>query len=104
MDSCVSELIARIGILQVQDRIRVVTASEYDHALRHCPSACPLAVMGDLRSGQELIDSAHADAKQSIKDILSSDEGLHELNQSFKLAKLPFYPKSHKLAAHNETC
>ena len=48
---------------QVRYALRPISAGEYDAAVENTPHLCPLAVMGDLRSGRELLASAARDLK-----------------------------------------
>ena len=45
---------------------RVITPREYDEAAQRYPHCCPLVLMGDRRSGQQLLDDAAADAAQTV--------------------------------------
>ncbi len=67
-------------MLQAKLACRVVTPQEYDEAsLRH-PHCCPLVMMGDRRSGQQLLDSAAEDLEQSMEFLANSPEGRARLD------------------------
>jgi hypothetical protein len=59
---------------------RIVSPQEYDHAALHHPHRCPLVLMGDRRSGQQLIDSAAEDFQQTMQSLAGSAEGLARLD------------------------
>ncbi len=59
---------------------RVVTPQEYDEAAQRHPQRCPLVMMGDLRSGQELIDSAAEDYAQTLGALAGSEAGRARLD------------------------
>jgi hypothetical protein len=61
--------------LQFKQFIRVITPDEYDEAARLTPHACPLVVMGDLRSGQQLLDDIPVDSTQTIESLTQSRKG-----------------------------
>ena len=54
---------------------RVVTPEEYDEALRRTPHLCPLALAGDLRPGQRLLDDAAADSARGMASVAGSRSG-----------------------------
>ena len=62
-------------LLQVMVVCRVVTPQEYDEATLRRPHCCPLWLMGDHRSGQQLIDSAAEDFQQTMASLACSPEG-----------------------------
>ena len=66
---------------QVRDCVRLVSPQEYDMALQQHPASCPLAVMGDLRRGQQLLDDAELDAHQTVLSIASTPQGCTILQQ-----------------------
>ncbi len=67
-------------MLQAKLACFVVTPQEYDEAsLRH-PNCCPLVMMGDRRSGQQLLDSAAEDLQQPMECLASSPEGRARLD------------------------
>jgi hypothetical protein len=67
---------------QVMAACHIVSPQEYDHAALHHPHRCPLVLMGDHRSGQQLIDSAARtqDFQQRMQSLAGSAEGLARLD------------------------
>ena len=57
---------------QVRQLVRSITADEYDAAVETCPAACPLYMMGDRRTGQQLLHDAPADARTSLRDFFTA--------------------------------
>ena len=54
---------------------KVVAPDEYDEALLRRPDLCPLSLLGDARSGRQLLGHAAADSAQSIASLASSRIG-----------------------------
>ena len=46
--------------------MREVRPEEYDAAVKESPKCCPLALIGDLRSGQQLLDNASLDTSHVL--------------------------------------
>ena len=65
---------------QVMVACRIVTPQEYDEAAQHHPHRCPLILMGDRRSGQQLIDSAAEDVQQTLQSLACTKEGMVRLD------------------------
>ncbi len=59
---------------------RIITPQEYDDAALQRPHCCPLWLMGDRRSGQQLIDSAAEDYAQTMESLVGSPEGQARLD------------------------
>ncbi len=59
---------------------RVITPREYDEAAQRHPNCCPLVMMGDRRSGQQLLDCAGEDLEQTMESLASSPEGRAQLD------------------------
>ena len=66
--------------LQLKQSMRVVTTEEYDIAALTTPSCCPLVVMGDCRSGQQLLDDAPMDMKARMAHLVCTHLGRASLN------------------------
>ena len=49
---------------------RIISPQEYDEAAQRRPHCCPLWLMGDRRSGQQLIDSAAEDYEQTMVQFI----------------------------------
>ena len=54
---------------------QVITADAYDEALRSTPELCPLTLVGDMRSGAQLLADAAADSAQTIESMVLSHAG-----------------------------
>ena len=73
-------LTENLADLQLRQSMRVVTAEEYDIAAFTTPSCCPLVVMGDCRSGQQLLDDAPMDTKARMAHLICNHSGRESLN------------------------
>ncbi len=60
---------------------RIIDAAEYDEAVRRAPGECPLFVMGDLRSGRQLLEDFAADRRLSVRRMATSRRGSPELQR-----------------------
>lgn len=54
---------------------RIISADEYDDAARRTPHLCPLIMIGDLRSGMELLNDAAQDMSTTIEAMCGSRHG-----------------------------
>ncbi len=59
---------------------RVITPDEYDAAVRSDPALCPLYVLGDRRSGRELLAAAYTDAQRTVARMAATPAGRAELD------------------------
>ena len=59
--------------------IEVVTPDEYDAAVRRDPFSCPLAALGDRRTGRELL-AASADCHRTFASMAATLEGRAEMD------------------------
>jgi hypothetical protein len=62
-------------LTQTKHTSLIITASEYDAALKHTPWACSLAVMGDHRSGHKLLACAQSDARRTVASLAATRRG-----------------------------
>ena len=60
---------------------RIIQPAEYDEALQRTPWLCTLAAVGDLRSGQELLDAAASDAHRSMGALAATRHGREALDR-----------------------
>ena len=60
---------------------RIIDAAEYDAAVRRVPGECPLFVMGDLRSGRQLLEDFAADRRLTVSRMAASRRGSPELQR-----------------------
>jgi hypothetical protein len=60
---------------------RIIDAAEYDAAVRSVPGECPLFVMGDLRSGRQLLEDFAADQRLTVRRMAASRRGSPELQR-----------------------
>jgi hypothetical protein len=66
------------GDHQAKHLIRVITPDEYDKAVRRDPRSCPLAAMGDLRSGRQLLADGAGDWYRSFASMAATPDGRAE--------------------------
>jgi hypothetical protein len=67
-------------MLQTKNIMRIITAEEYDDAVRRNPTACPLYALGDRRSGRELLAAAARDAQCTLFAMTATRAGRAELD------------------------
>ena len=60
---------------QIKLLLREVSPDEYDNAAKYSPSCCPLVLIGDYRSGRQLLADAALDAAQTIESLSHSYAG-----------------------------
>ena len=60
---------------QLKQIHQVITEEAYDEALRSTPELCPLTLVGDMRSGAQLLADAAADSVQTIESMVLSHAG-----------------------------
>ena len=48
---------------------RPISPQEYDEAVARWPHLCPLLIMGDRRSGQQLLDDAPVDTALTLSSL-----------------------------------
>ncbi len=65
--------------MQLRQSFRVITAAEYDDAVRRTPNLCPHVLFGDYRSGQQLLNAAHADAAMGMEQLRRTLRGRAKL-------------------------
>ena len=72
--------------------IRTISPDEYDAAVATCPCSCPLHVMGDRRTGQQLLHDAAADARAPLRAFFAALRADRAREAAFlrRLAELPF--------------
>ena len=61
--------------LQIKTLLREISPDEYDDAIKHSPSCCPLVLIGDHRSGRQLLADAALDTAQTIESLSQSCAG-----------------------------
>ncbi len=66
---------------QVTHAHRLIDPAEYDAAVRRVPGECPLFVMGDLRSGRQLLEDFAADTRLTVSRMASCRRGSPELQR-----------------------
>lgn len=54
---------------------RLIGPDEYDDAARRWPQCCPLVMLGDLRSGRQLLADAPADSAETLASLATSPRG-----------------------------
>ncbi len=61
-----------IGCVQISYYYRLIGPGEYDTAVQCFPAACPLAAMGDLRTGQQVSPGSIINvARQLISHVIT---------------------------------
>jgi hypothetical protein len=84
--------------------IREVPPAEYDAAVLQAPEECPLIVMGDLRSGRQLLEDFAADMRLTMRRLSASrrrspalrrlSKAVTELTRRLELQAAPPTPPS----------
>ena len=59
--------------------MRTISAEEYDAAVIALPDTCPLVLIGDRRSGRQLLADAAKDLDQPFSAIAASRSGMTAL-------------------------
>ena len=85
--------------VQVKIAHRIIGPDEYDDAVRRWPQSCPLVMLGDFRSGRQLLADAAADSAETLASLASSPSGCAAMDNiadhlELLLARLELAPKS----------
>jgi hypothetical protein len=81
------ELAPVAGLAQTRKSVQIITAEEYDAAVRLNPDSSPLAATGDRRTGRELLADAEADAQLSVSAAAATPRGRAVLGRLVSLAR-----------------
>ncbi len=60
---------------QIKIAHRLIGPDEYDDAIRRWPHRCPLVLLGDFRSGRQLLADADADSAETLTSLATSPRG-----------------------------
>ena len=78
---CVERRCLRSVGLKGRHTIRPIDPDEYDAVMQNQPWACPLALLGDRRSGAEQLAGAAADVTQTVASLAATPSGRAMLDQ-----------------------
>lgn len=84
--------------MQIKFAHRLIGPDEYDDAVRRWPTCCPLVMLGDFRSGRQLLADAPADSAETLSSLAMSPTGRATLDNlavhlEQLLARLELSPK-----------
>ncbi len=69
------DLILCFPLPQIKVAHRLIGPDEYDDAVSRWPHCCPLVVLGDCRSGRQLLADAPADSEETLISLAASPKG-----------------------------
>ena len=61
--------------MQIKIAHRLIGPDEYDDAVNRWPHCCPLVMLGDFRSGRQLLADAAADSAETLSSLSTSPAG-----------------------------
>ncbi len=67
--------------MQVKIAHRLIGPDEYDDAVRRRPDCCPLVMLGDYRSGRQLLADAPADSAETLTSLATTPTGRATLDK-----------------------